>query len=90
MQQFVANALIAVGWLILSLAGLCTGTVVLIGLPMLLSSGASFGTVLDAAGVPLVVGGTPIAIGLIMIWGGRRLGRTGAVTPQPNESEPEA
>lgn len=70
-RRFVAYSLIAVGWLIVVTAGLCTGVVVLMGLPGLLSSGLR--NILETAMLPLVFGGVPILGGVGLIFLGRRM-----------------
>jgi len=70
-RRFAAYSLMAAGWLIVITAGLCTGAVVLMGLPGLLSSGLR--NILDAAMLPLVFGGVPILGGVGLIFLGRRM-----------------
>jgi hypothetical protein len=91
-RDFFAGALIAIGWLILSLAGLCTSAVVLIGVPAVFStSGLSMDTLgLLAVGAlyPLFIGGIPMAIGAGLIAAGRGIRRAGASTPPPRGPDP--
>jgi hypothetical protein len=86
-RGFLAGALIAIGWLILGLAGLCTSAVVLIGVPMVFSTGGlsldTLGTLAVGALYPLFIGGIPMAIGAGLIAMGRGIGRAGASTPPP-------
>jgi hypothetical protein len=94
-RDFFAGALVAIGWLILSLAGLCTSAVVLIGVPMAISaSGFSMDTLelLLVGGLyPLFIGGIPMAIGVGLIAVGRSIRRSGgAATPPAAGPDPNA
>jgi len=84
-RDFFAGALIAIGWLILSLAGLCTSAVVLIGVPAVFStsglSADTLGLLLVGALYPLFIGGIPMAIGAGLIAAGRSIRRAAPPTP---------
>lgn len=92
-RDFFAGALIAIGWLILALAGLCTSGVVLIGVPAVFAtSGLSMDTLgLLAVGAlyPLFIGGIPMAIGAGLIAIGRSIRRAATNTPPPTPPGPD-
>jgi hypothetical protein len=84
-RGFFASALLAVGWLIFSLAGLCTSAVVLIGVPSVISTS---GLTLDGLGLigvgalyALFIGGIPMAIGAGLIAAGRGIRRPKGSAP---------
>jgi hypothetical protein len=61
---FFGVALLSVGVLMATLCGLCTGIALIVSL-----GGGREG--LSIAGMALIVGGIPFAIGLLLIWVGR-------------------
>lgn len=90
-RAFFGNALIAIGWLIVALAGLCTSAVVVLGLStQLRSSRPAIGDLLALSLLPLGIGGIPIAIGAAMIAAGRRAKRKGVAASQQSPTGPGA
>ncbi|MFN3523460.1 MAG: hypothetical protein ACK4YQ_14530 [Phenylobacterium sp.] len=71
---FIGSALIAVGWLMVGLCGLCSAAFVVAMIAEALRSGSG-GDVVMFTTMVLFVGGIPIAVGAGLIWLGRRLRR---------------
>ena len=78
-RRFIANAIIAVGALIMVLCGGCT--VWWLGMFMLSwSPGSTFGTFVSMLAIPLFVGGPPTIIGVALFVTGRRMKRRATPT----------
>ena len=70
-RNFFGYALMTIGWLIVGTAGLCTTVVVGFGLVSLNASTAA--EIFSDAPIPLLFGGIPILVGIVLIYAGRYL-----------------
>lgn len=84
-DQFLGNALFAVGVLIFGLCGLCTGTFALYGLTGVVASG-DFGAIGQILLLIGIVGGLPTLGGFLLMRAGWRLSRR----PAKPKAEPKA
>jgi hypothetical protein len=76
-RQFFGRLLVTVGFLIAGLAGLCTGAVVIYGVVTELAPGGeAIVEMLSMLPIPVLVGGIPIAIGVVLILAGRSILRS--------------
>lgn len=73
-SDFLGGAMIAVGWLMVGLCGLCSAAFMVAMIVEAFRS-HSGGDVIGFTTMALVIGGVPIAIGAGLIWLGRRLRR---------------
>lgn len=73
-SDFIGGAMIAVGWLMVGLCGLCSAAFMVAMIVEAFRS-HSGGDVVMFTTMVLFVGGIPIAIGAGLIWLGRRLRR---------------
>ena len=75
MAAFFGGALMAVGALIAALSGLCTGVVIIGSVIAAFQNGRSDSSGL--AGLALIFGGAPFAVGLLLFFIGRGIYRSG-------------